>query len=115
MEILQETTSDWKVPTPNHVYIFGTSSMKAIGYIKEGTKVAIKFSKPLQFDRRNRTFVKLGKRDLKGKAEAMPLSNRRPNWNDSTKSPARTVARRRSACASIRTSMPRPTPTSRPD
>ena len=66
MEILQETTSDWKVPTPNHTYIFGTSSMKAIGYIKEGTKVAIKFSKPIQFDRRNRTFTTLKARDLKG-------------------------------------------------
>lgn len=30
--------------------------MKAIGYIKSGTKVAVKFSQPLQFDRRNRTF-----------------------------------------------------------
>lgn len=59
MNLLQETTKDWKVPTPNHIYIFGPSSSKAIGYIKEGTKVAIKFSTPMQFDKRNRTFVSL--------------------------------------------------------
>lgn len=66
MNILQETTSDWKVPTPNHTYIFGTSSMKAIGYIKEGTKVAIKFKTPMGFDKRRRTFVTLKAKDLKG-------------------------------------------------
>ena len=65
MNLLQETTSDWKVPTPNHIYIFGSSSMKAIGYIKEGTKVAIKFSQPIAFDRRYRTFVALKAKETK--------------------------------------------------
>jgi hypothetical protein len=66
MNILQETTKDWKVPTPNHAYIFGTSTMKAIGYIKEGTTVAIKFKTPQSFDRRNRTFVTLKASEMKG-------------------------------------------------
>jgi len=65
MNLLQETTKDWKVPTPNHTYIFGSSTMRAIGYIKEGTKVAIKFSKPMAFDRRNRTFTELKAKDVK--------------------------------------------------
>ena len=57
MKLLRETTADWKVPTPNHTYIFHDSkSLKAIGYIKEGTKVAIAFSQSMLFDRRNRTF-----------------------------------------------------------
>jgi hypothetical protein len=30
--------------------------MRAIGYIKAGTTVAIKFSTPMMFDRRYRTF-----------------------------------------------------------
>lgn len=64
MNILKETTKDWKVPTPNHTYIFGASKMKAIGYIKEGTTVAIKFNTPQSFDRRNRTFVELKGKDL---------------------------------------------------
>lgn len=59
MKLLQETTHDWKVPTPNHTYIFGSSTMKIIGYIKEGTKVAIKFSKPQSFDKRMRTFKEI--------------------------------------------------------
>ena len=65
MNLLQETTKDWKVPTPNHIYIFGTSTMKAIGYIKEGTTVAIKFSEPMRFDRRYRTFTALTAKQAK--------------------------------------------------
>lgn len=66
MILLQETTADWKVPTPNHIYIFGRSSTKAIGYIKAGTTVAIRFSEPMQFDRRYRTFEQLKAKDHKG-------------------------------------------------
>lgn len=55
MKFLQETT-EWKVPTPNHTYIFDGSSTKIVGYVKQGTTVAVKFSAPLSFDRRGRTF-----------------------------------------------------------
>jgi hypothetical protein len=57
MKLLQETTSDWNTPTPNHIYIFEkTSSLKALGYIKSGTNIAVRFSTPMQFDKRRRTF-----------------------------------------------------------
>ena len=56
MKLLQETTADWNTPTPNHIYIFDGSDMKIVGYIKEGTDDAIKFSKPMAFDKRRRTF-----------------------------------------------------------
>ncbi len=58
MKLLQETT-EWKVPTPNHIYIFDGSSSKIAGYIKAGTKVAIKFSAPMGFDKRGRTFTEV--------------------------------------------------------
>jgi hypothetical protein len=58
MKLLQETT-EWKVPTPNHIYIFDGSSSKICGYIKEGTKTAIRFSQPMGFDKRLRTFVEV--------------------------------------------------------
>lgn len=56
LTLLQETTIDWSQPIPNHTYIFGPSTMHIIGYIKEGETKAIKFSKPLFFDKRRRTF-----------------------------------------------------------
>lgn len=62
MKLLQET-SEWKVPTPNHIYIFSDSTTKIVGYIKEGTKVAIKFPKPMSFDKRRRTFTPVKARD----------------------------------------------------
>lgn len=56
MKLLLETTADWNTPTPNNVYIFDDSDMKIVGYIKAGTVDAIKFSKPMGFDKRRRTF-----------------------------------------------------------
>jgi len=65
MKLLQETTSDWKSPTPNHIYIFGSLTMKIIGYIKAGETKAIKFSQPQPFDRRRRTFTQLSAKEVK--------------------------------------------------
>lgn len=65
MNLLQETTKDWKVPTPNHIYIFGSGSSKVIGYIREGTKVAQKFSEAQTFDKRRRTFIALTTKEAK--------------------------------------------------
>lgn len=56
MKLLLETTADWNTPTPQHVYVFDQSDNKAVGYIKEGTKKAIPFSKPMMIDKRHRTF-----------------------------------------------------------
>ena len=63
MKLLQETT-EWKVKTPNHVYIFDGSSMKIVGYVKAGTRDAIKFTKPMMFDKRGRTFVEVKAKDF---------------------------------------------------
>lgn len=55
--ILIETTK-WKSSghIPNHTYIINEKD-KCVGYIKEGTSVPIKFSKPMMFDRRYRKFI----------------------------------------------------------
>jgi hypothetical protein len=64
MKLLQETT-DWQGPTPNHIYIFGSSSMKIVGYIKQGTQDPIKFSAPMAFDQRRRSFKQLTAKEMK--------------------------------------------------
>jgi hypothetical protein len=64
MKLLQETT-DWQGPTPNHIYIFGSSSMKIVGYIKAGTQEPIKFSTPQSFDQRRRSFKQLTSKEMK--------------------------------------------------
>ena len=64
MILLQETT-EWKVPTPNHIYILETrTSMKMVGYIPVGVgkREPFFFKEPISLDRRNRTFQQL---DLK--------------------------------------------------
>jgi hypothetical protein len=63
MKLLQETTSDWTTPTPNHIYIFGSSSMYAIGYIKAGEKKAQKFTTRMRFDKKRRTFKEVRAKD----------------------------------------------------
>jgi hypothetical protein len=59
MRYLQETT-DWSEASchvPNHIYIVEDGrSGRALGYIKAGTTDRIMFSKPLNFDRKYRTF-----------------------------------------------------------
>jgi len=55
---MKETTTDWKADfkVPLHTYIFNRGNNRIVGYIKEGTKEEILFSKPQQFDKRYRTF-----------------------------------------------------------
>lgn len=64
MKLLQETT-DWQGPTPNNTYVFGSSSMKIIGYIKQGTQEPIKFTMPQSFDQRRRSFKQLTAKEMK--------------------------------------------------
>ena len=58
MKIVLETT-EWSVPTPNHVYVLNDSMSKLIAYVRAGTKDVVKFKKPMGFDTRGRTFVDL--------------------------------------------------------
>lgn len=60
--IYKETTV-WADPCPNHVYVFTSKPVgkfvHCIGYVKQGTKVLIKFSSPLRFELKDRTFEEL--------------------------------------------------------
>lgn len=59
MRIVQETTDWGKHSVPNHVYVLNESMTHMIAYVPAGSKVLKKFSKPMSFDRRGRTFVEL--------------------------------------------------------
>lgn len=53
---LQETTN-WGDDTPNHIYITeGNKSTKIVGYIPNNGKTIYFFEKPMNFDKRKRTF-----------------------------------------------------------
>jgi len=58
MKIMLETT-EWRVPTPNHVYVLNDSMSKMIAYVPAGSKTVFKFKSPLDIDTRGRTFVPL--------------------------------------------------------
>lgn len=56
MKIVQETTV-WDIPTAvNHIYFVDDSMSKMTAYIRAGTKHKFTFKKPIQFDRKGRTF-----------------------------------------------------------
>jgi hypothetical protein len=59
MKIVQETTK-WKDSwVPNHVYVLNTAMTHMVAYVPAGSKLVKKFSKPIAFDRRGRSFVEL--------------------------------------------------------
>jgi hypothetical protein len=60
MIIVRETTQ-WAIPTPNHVYVLSNCKTKLYGYVQAGTTVRKTFAKPLLFDARGRTFQLLEK------------------------------------------------------
>lgn len=68
MKIMLETT-DWGKHDymPNHVYVLNDSMTRMIAYVPAGSKTVKKFSKPMSFDRANRTFV-----ELEGESEPDP-------------------------------------------
>ena len=62
MRYFQETTCWDKVDytVPNHIYIVEDGrSGRLLGYIKRSTAEKIMFSKPMPFDRKNRTFKEI--------------------------------------------------------
>lgn len=60
MIIVRETTV-WPDKTKNHIYVLSDDKRKMYGYVKQGTLEAQKFSKPMSFDARGRTFKVLKK------------------------------------------------------
>jgi len=62
IKIMQETT-EWENGGANHVYIFKEKpvgrSARAIAYVPAGSKVVLRFKKPLDLDLKGRTFVEL--------------------------------------------------------
>lgn len=66
MRIMQETTK-WEGATPNHVYVMNDAMTRMIAYVPEGSTVVKKFSQPIPFDTRGRTFV-----ELEGVPDAQP-------------------------------------------
>lgn len=59
MRVLQETTKDWTVPCPNHIYYVTNDKSKMVAFYNVVTKTVTKFSKPMGFDTRYRTFKEL--------------------------------------------------------
>ena len=60
---LQETTN-WGDDTPNHTYILeGNKTTKIVGYIPNGGKTIYFFEKPMNFDKRKRTFKEIDPTD----------------------------------------------------
>ena len=62
MIYLQEVT-EWNTTyeVQNHIYYVSDDKTKAVGYIPQGKRGLVKFSKPMTLDRKGRKFVKLNK------------------------------------------------------
>lgn len=58
MRILKETTK-WVGGGVNHVYFTTDDRQFIIGFLPKGKKKPTKFSKPIQWDRRGRTFEEI--------------------------------------------------------
>lgn len=58
MRILQETT-EWTGQVQNHIYVLNDAMTHMIAYVPQGSDRVRKFTKPMSFDRRGRTFVEI--------------------------------------------------------
>lgn len=63
MKYIKEVT-EWNAgyAVPNHTYYVNDAGKVAIGYIREGDKTLVKFSKPFTLDTRGRKFTVLRER-----------------------------------------------------
>jgi hypothetical protein len=59
MRALQETTSDWSHKVSNHIYYVTDDRSKLVAFYNIDTKQVKKFSKPLPFYTKHRTFKEL--------------------------------------------------------
>ena len=59
MRAFQETTKDWSVPCPNHIYYLTDDKSKMVAFYNVNTGEVKKFFKPIRFDTRYRTFKEL--------------------------------------------------------
>jgi hypothetical protein len=59
MRVFQETTKDWAVDCPNHIYLLTDNKEKMVAFYNVNTKTVKKFIKPIFFDSRRRTFKEL--------------------------------------------------------
>jgi hypothetical protein len=59
MRALQETTSDWSHKVSNHIYYVNDTRTKLVAFYNVDTKTTKKFSKPLPFYTKYRTFKEL--------------------------------------------------------
>lgn len=57
-EFYQEVT-EWKVPTPNHIYLLNENKTKMIGYVKNKSNSLELFKKPLPFSTTRRKFKQI--------------------------------------------------------
>lgn len=59
MRAFLETTKDWSGNVPNHIYYLTDDKSKMVAFYNVVTKEVKKFSKPIRFDMRYRTFKEL--------------------------------------------------------
>lgn len=59
MKAFLETTKDWKDPVSNHIYYLTDDKSKMVAFYNVDNKTIKKFSKPIRFDTRYRTFKEL--------------------------------------------------------
>ena len=59
MRVFQETTNDWSRDFPNHIYYLTDTKEFMVAFYNVTTGKVKKFSKPIQFDKRHRTFKEL--------------------------------------------------------
>lgn len=63
MIVVQETTSDWAYPVPNHIYFLSNNKSKMYAYISAVTGEHKIFKNPTGFDAKHRTFELIRKVD----------------------------------------------------
>lgn len=72
MIVVQETTSDWSHPVPNHIYFLSNNKSKMYAYINAVTGESKIFKNPIGFETKYRTFELIRKVD--DNSEGIPVA-----------------------------------------